>query len=918
MIAPHSAVRHGVVVRTAALALSCFLMGLATPPTRIEAAPIALVQNTGTDAGTTTSASLSFPSSNVAGNWIAVAIRAGQQGQVFTVTDTRGNTYRQALRFNESGDNTTLGIYYAENVAGGANSVTVSDAISGGTLRFAILEYSGVATSNSLGPVASAQGASASPASGSVTTTASGDLALGLLSRAGAGTFTPGAGFALRTQIPASPATKLVVEDRMLATVGPVAATGALDVSDSWAAAVATFHAAASGGADTQPPSAPSNLVPTMPGGVQVDLRWASATDNVGVTKYHIERCQGAGCVNFAEIAAVDTTMASLPSPLVASANPNYFQDGSGKPLVLSGSHTWNSLQDWGTNGTLQTFDFTAFVNFLVSHGHNFTYLWRAELPHFCGFPTTAGTPPDFTVGPHPWLRTGPGTASDGGLKFDLTQWDPAYFTRLRARTQALNAAGIYTGVYLFTGEWLDVFRCATDGFPFSSGNNINGISDGGGAGSMTMTAPNAITAFQDAFVEKVVDELNDLPNVMWIVSEEAPAATNWWQTHTIAHLRSYEAGKPFHHPIGLGVRNNLDDAYLYNSTADWVCPYTPLSPVTTCGSGAPVCKVNINDSDHSYFGMWNSSAQANRNYAWRNLTNGNHVAFMDPYDVSYTRESRNLCLSPVNGICSGPDPRWDNFRDNLGWILRYSRKLNLASVTPRPSLASTANCLAQTPAAGAEYLVYAPNGGAFTVDVSAMPSTRTLNVEWFNPATGVTTPGSAVPAGSSARSFTPPFSGDAVLYLVDAAGHARAPATPPSSYRSTGVAGVTYAYRVRAEDATGNLGAYSNNVSIVIPGGTTAVTGGAPAGLFLERISPNPSRGSGLSVSFTLPMAAAAKLELLDVAGRRVAGQDMNALGAGRHTVVVAMEGRLSPGLYMVRLTQGGESRTTRAVVIQ
>ena len=72
-------------------------------------------------------------------------------------------------------------------------------------------------------------------------------------------------------------------------------------------------------------------------------------------------------------------------------------------------------------------------------------------------------------------------------------------------------------------------------------------------------------------------------------------------------------------------------------------------------------------------FGMWNSTAQQNRNYAWQNFTNGNQVAFMDPYVVSYPREGRNVCPSPTNGICTGPDPRWDNFRDNLGTILKYS-----------------------------------------------------------------------------------------------------------------------------------------------------------------------------------------------------------------------------------------------------
>ena len=120
--------------------------------------------------------------------------------------------------------------------------------------------------------------------------------------------------------------------------------------------------------------------------------------------------------------------------PLKQSKNPNYFEDASGTPLVLCGSQTWNTLQDWGTNGTVRPVDFDAFVGFLKSHGHNFTLLWCTELPKFHGLPSTETSPPDFTVSPFPWTRTGPGMATDGGLKFDLTRFDQAYFDRFRAR----------------------------------------------------------------------------------------------------------------------------------------------------------------------------------------------------------------------------------------------------------------------------------------------------------------------------------------------------------------------------------------------------------------------------------------------------------------------------------------------------
>lgn len=460
--------------------------------------------------------------------------------------------------------------------------------------------------------------------------------------------------------------------------------------------------------------------------------------------------------------------------------NPNYFQDAHGTPLILCGSHTWNTLQDWGTDSIPRELDFDAFVRFLQAHGHNFTLLWSVELPRFRGLPSTETDPPEYTVTPFPWERTGPGLATDGKPKFDLNRFDPAYFDRLRARVQALRRAGIYAGVYLFTGEWLRVFRCPADGYPFSGPNNVNGVDDGyrsgsSGVDSIVMKGPNAITDFQDAYVRKTVDTLNDLPNVLWIVSEEAPTASAWWNDHLIALLRDYEKGKRFQHPVGYATPGEKPmDEVLYNSDADWVAPWARVSPPRSSGSGHPPVKVNVNDSDHSYFGLWNDPPQKNRNYLWENFANGNQVLFMDPYLLYYPRQNRNRCLAPVRGIGTQPDPRYENLRNNLGHLLRCSQKLNLANVTARGSLSSTGFCLAQTPAAGAEYLVYAPTGGAFTVDLSAMPASRKLAVEWFNPDTGTATTSPPVPAGAAAQSFTPPFHGDAVLYLVDTAGHRR------------------------------------------------------------------------------------------------------------------------------------------------
>jgi hypothetical protein len=457
--------------------------------------------------------------------------------------------------------------------------------------------------------------------------------------------------------------------------------------------------------------------------------------------------------------------LAQITTPLkVLAKNPNYFTNGSGKAVYLTGSQTWNTLQDWGTNDSIRPLDFDAFIDFLLAHHHNFTLLWTTELPTFRGLPTTEGTPPDFSVSPFPWKRTGPGMATDGKPKFDLGKFNQAYFDRLYDRVSKLNAAGIYAGVYLFSGEWILRFRFAGDGYPFTGSNNVNAIDDGGGKRSVTMTSPDEITKVQDAYVEKVINTLNDLPNVLWIVSQEAPLDSKWWNGHLISLVRSYESKKPLQHPIGFGVPDgDLNDSIVINSDADWIAPMSRISPAKTIGSGNPARKVNINDSDHSYWEIWNDSPQTNRNFFWINFTQGNQTLFMDPYVLYYPRQNRNLPQAPEYGIGKGPDLRWENVRNTMGYIREYAGRMNLADMVPAGKLSSTGHVLAGTRDEYPELLVYSSSGGPFTVNLSDIKGR--LNVEWMNPSTGTKTTGERV-SGGSAVTFTPPWKGDVVLYL--------------------------------------------------------------------------------------------------------------------------------------------------------
>jgi hypothetical protein len=118
--------------------------------------------------------------------------------------------------------------------------------------------------------------------------------------------------------------------------------------------------------------------------------------------------------------------------------------------------------------------------------------------------------------------------------------------------------------------------------------------------------------------------------------------------------------------------------------------------------------------------------------------------------------------MDPYDGAVLGQpsDPQWEPLRRAHGDTRRYAERVGLAAMAPRDDLASTRYCLANP---GKEYLVYLPQGGTVTVDLSA--AAGDLRTEWFNPATGKPVPAGPV-RGGTRQEFKAPFTGAAVLYL--------------------------------------------------------------------------------------------------------------------------------------------------------
>jgi len=484
------------------------------------------------------------------------------------------------------------------------------------------------------------------------------------------------------------------------------------------------------------------------------------------------------------------TETRAAAGPLVVSvANPRYFAVESERQVVyLTGSHIWNNFHDGlgpgaKCTGTPERNDYAAYLEFLKQHGHNFIRLWRWE--HFQS--QAAGGAFHLCMSPQPWRRSGPGVARDGEPKFDLTQFDDDYFARLRERVIAAGNQGIYVAVMLFDG-WAMHLSPPPDnveGHPFHSANNINDISVTSIVDYQVLPLDARIQSLQEAYIRKVVDTVQDFPNVLYEVANESSGAdaesvqlpdgssiptlvgdSTQWQYWVIRMLKQYEQQMGYQkHPIGMTMQFPVPEQSkvnepLYDSPADWISPGfddvvlgMPDSPRSRWYINPPASdgrKVIITDTDHYAPGMGDAL------WAWKSFVRGHNPILMDFGIVDVVHP-----LDPSLGV-----PSYESFeaaRFAMGDTLRFASRIGLVAMQPHDELSSTGYVLAQP---GTEYLVLQPEPGSFSVRLEP----RRYDAEWFNVNERVS-PAAAPVIVDRARdvTFQPPFA-PAVLYLKGSA----------------------------------------------------------------------------------------------------------------------------------------------------
>jgi fibronectin type 3 domain-containing protein len=286
---------------------------------------------------TQTTVNVAYAGAQVAGDLNIIVVGWNDNTAVVSaVTDSSGNEYALAVGPTIESGFGSQSIYYAPNIASaaaGTNTVTVTFASAAASPDIRILEYSGADPINPVDVTAANSGNSTTSDSGSASTTNATDLIFGAnLSQAA--TIAPGVGF---TQRLLSMPDGNVLEDQMVAATGSYNASASLGASAPWIMQMVAFRTPGGNPA----PTVPGNLTATAAGASQINLSWTASTSGIGIADYVVQRCQGAGCTSFAQIAT--------------GAWTNYSDTG----LLPSTSYTYQ-VQAFDTAGNTSAFSSTA------------------------------------------------------------------------------------------------------------------------------------------------------------------------------------------------------------------------------------------------------------------------------------------------------------------------------------------------------------------------------------------------------------------------------------------------------------------------------------------------------------------------------------------------------------------------------
>jgi Protein of unknown function (DUF4038)/Domain of unknown function (DUF5060)/Putative collagen-binding domain of a collagenase len=148
--------------------------------------------------------------------------------------------------------------------------------------------------------------------------------------------------------------------------------------------------------------------------------------------------------------------------------------------------------------------------------------------------------------------------------------------------------------------------------------------------------------------------------------------------------------------------------------------------------------------------------------YAWESLTSGAlgytcGVEEIRAWDHEWDKNQQRF-IRYVPGLSRERLDTPTSFY--MKYIVEFFADKEWWKLIPHNAIVNRGRCLAEV---GRQYVIWLNGGGSVTVDLSEAPDE--LGMYWFNPLTGEKSEMETMTGGTS-HSFTPPFHGDAVLFI--------------------------------------------------------------------------------------------------------------------------------------------------------
>jgi hypothetical protein len=232
--------------------------------------------------------------------------------------------------------------------------------------------------------------------------------------------------------------------------------------------------------------------------------------------------------------------------------NPHYYSF-KGQPIVLI-----TSAEHYGAVINLD-FDYVAYLDALKAYGLNYTRVWPGALLEMVGefvSDNTMGPRPDRTI--VPWLRSNQPGYVYGGNKFDLDQWNPEFFARLKDFIVKAGERGIVVELCFFNSQYSHRWPLS----PLYYQNNIQGVGKDDFKDAQTLKDA-ALVQRESDYVSKITREVNAYDNVILEICDEPSLFTQAaeagpWVGRLLEVVHNTEASLPQKHLVAQEVDGGI------------------------------------------------------------------------------------------------------------------------------------------------------------------------------------------------------------------------------------------------------------------------------------------------------------------------------------------------------------------------